>query len=298
MSDAVATDGADVATEADATKGADPVAAGETNTASTEETDTAEPEEIDAVRVGLAVAGLIGLVAAFGGFAVGPLEAAVATAETALGSDYLLAAGLGGVALALGTWAFASGAGRPRQATMPEVERSTPVSVPGEDFDRKLSGWRGRVPLLGSSVRESVRRRLRGVAVRTIAAKAGCSRAEAERRVAEGTWTDDPIAAAFLSASSEPPPLADRAAALRRGGGWLRFAARRTLDALEERRERGIGRREQSGERRGSEDDSRRPRSDRREVGIDQRGTASGRREPEGGRRSVENERYAVGSDQ
>lgn len=194
---------------------------------------------MDAVRIALGAAGVFVLFVAFGGLVGDPLETAVEAIESALGSDYLLAAGLGGVALVLATSAFASGVRSPREATMPEVERPTPVSAPGDEFDRKLSGWRGRVPIVGATVQETVRRRLRRTAVQVIAADEGCGREEAERRVDEGTWTDDPVAAAFLDPASERPSLAVRVAALRSGESWLQYSARRTLESLGNRRDSG-----------------------------------------------------------
>lgn len=184
-----------------------------------------------AVRIGLGAAGVFTLIAAFV-LVDESVEAAVTAMETTLGSDYLLAASLGGVALVFAASAFASGATAMRQAAMPEVERPTPVPAPGDELDRQLSGWRNWLPFVGSTARDGVRQRLRRIAVRVVAADVGCGREEAERRVDEGTWTDDPVAAAFLDPEPERPPPAIRLAALRRGETWIQYSARHTVEAL------------------------------------------------------------------
>lgn len=191
-----------------------------------------------AVQVGLGAAGVFTLIAAFT-LVDEPVEAAVTAMETTLGSDYLLAASLGGVALVFAASAFASGATTLRQATMPEVERPTPVPAPGDEFDRHLAEWRNWLPFAGSTARNDARQRLRRVAVRVIAADVGCSREEAERRVDEGTWTDDSVAAGFLSPEGERPSLAIRLSALRRGETGAQYAVRHTVEALLDRHDNG-----------------------------------------------------------
>jgi hypothetical protein len=181
------------------------------------------------------LAGVCTLIAAFT-LVDEPVEAAVAGLETALGSDYLLTASLGTVALAFAALALLSGTAAPRQATMPEVEGPTPVPAPGEEFDRSLTGWRGS-PIVASAARDDVRRRLRRVAIQVVAATDGCSRETAKRRVDEGTWTDDQLAAQFLDSNTGRPPLTERLTALRHGETWLQYHTRQTVDVLVERDE-------------------------------------------------------------
>ncbi|AWB28010.1 DUF7269 family protein [Halococcoides cellulosivorans] len=82
------------------------------------------------------------------------------------------------------------------------------LAVAGGDIeaslDRLREGSSEGVPV--RTDRHRVRRRLTELAVATIAARDECSRAAAGERVARGTWTDDPRAAAFL-ADDERPPL-------------------------------------------------------------------------------------------
>jgi hypothetical protein len=187
------------------------------------------------VQVAVGTAGLLTLLAAFT-LVDGTAEALAATLRTTFGSDYLLAAGLGGCALLFAAATFASSAEAGYQATMPEVERPTPVPTPGERFDQRLAGWHGLVPVVTPTARAATIRRLRRTAVRTIVTAEGCRPADAERRVAEGSWTDDPVAAGLLERDAGPPPIAIRLVALRRRETWLAYAADRTVDAIVARR--------------------------------------------------------------
>jgi len=78
----------------------------------------------------------------------------------------------------------------------PEVALDTPM--PGEEFDRALANRR-----LGAT---RTRRRLSEAAADTIALREDVSPDEAERRVADGVWTDDPVAASYLGGSHVPRP--------------------------------------------------------------------------------------------
>lgn len=189
---------------------------------------------VSASRVLIGTAGLLALLAAFT-LVDGTDETLATTLRTAFGSDYLLAAGLGGFALLFAAVTAASGARTGHRATMPEVERPTPVPTPGEAFDRRLAGWRGVLPVVTPTARETTVRRLRRTAVRTVAAAEGCSPADAERRVEEGSWTNDPVAAGLLERDAGPP-LSVRLVALRRRETWLAYAADRTVEAIVSRR--------------------------------------------------------------
>lgn len=190
------------------------------------------------VELGVGTVGLLAFLAAFT-LVDGTAEALAATLRATFGNDYLLAAGLGGCALLFAAATFASSAGAGDRATMPEVERPTPVPTPGAAFDRRLVGWHGLVPVVTPAAREATIRRLRRSAVRTIVTAEGCRTEEAERRVADGSWTNDPVAAGLLERGAGPPPLAKRVGALRRGETWLAYAADRTVDAIVSRRDGG-----------------------------------------------------------
>lgn len=78
----------------------------------------------------------------------------------------------------------------------PEVTQDTPM--PGEEFDRSLGN--------GRTGAARTRRRLTAAAAETISIHGDVSSDEAERRVVDGSWTDDPVAASYLGGSDVPPP--------------------------------------------------------------------------------------------
>lgn len=98
----------------------------------------------------------------------------------------------------------------------PETATATPVV--GNDFKNRIETARSATT---AGRDDSVRSRLRSLAIETLVTVDGCSREAARERVDEGSWTDDAVAAAYL---------ADREATLpfwRRLLAWLRPAATR-----------------------------------------------------------------------
>jgi len=195
-------------------------------------------DDTDSPRVVQIAVGAAGLLVLFAAFALdgGTTVTLAATLRTAFGSDYLLAAALGGCAVLFAAATFADSSGVGNRASVPEVERPTPVPTPGETFTRRVSGWHRLLPVVTPSTREATIHRLRRTAVRTVVTVEGCRPSEAERRVADGSWTDDPVAADLLKRDAEPPPLVTRVLALRRGETWLAYAADRTVEAVVSRR--------------------------------------------------------------
>jgi len=115
-----------------------------------------------------------------------------------------------------------------------DPERRYEAPTPGDDADETLrlaGGWSRR----GRRSRNRLRERVAQAATAAIADTAGCSREAAARRVQEGEWTDDPVAAWFLSDSV----ALDRRERLRLllGSPFSRFGAAfdRTVRAIEER---------------------------------------------------------------
>lgn len=95
--------------------------------------------------------------------------------------------------------------GRDRRIADPgEPERRELATVPGADLDERIArvadASRG-----GYASRRELRERVRTVAVAAVARDRNCSTAAAERAVEAGTWTDDPIAAAFLDGDASYP---------------------------------------------------------------------------------------------
>jgi hypothetical protein len=92
------------------------------------------------------------------------------------------------------------------QAALPDPEAIRRMDTPGEDFDDQLlalGSGRGRGTV---RKRETVRSRLEDAALTAIAARENCSRERARERLEDGTWTDDPYAAAFFSDRVEHSP--------------------------------------------------------------------------------------------
>ena len=83
----------------------------------------------------------------------------------------------------------------------------------------------------GSS--EEVQNRLVEGAVRTLEARRGLAHETAVEAVRSGTWTDDPLAAAFL-ADDLRQPLGERLQAAIDPGGAFQRRLRHTLDAIDE----------------------------------------------------------------
>ncbi|MFC4988393.1 DUF58 domain-containing protein [Saliphagus infecundisoli] len=112
--------------------------------------------------------------------------------------------------------------------SLPTPERRAPVETPGERVDSLLADAaieRGRT----SYALKRLHGRLREVAVETLVAHGRLTPAEATERLESRSWTDDPVAAAFLGHASDD--LAD-ARAIRDGASDVREAVERTIDEL------------------------------------------------------------------
>ena len=103
----------------------------------------------------------------------------------------------------------------------------------GSETDRTLTdaadGW------YACSATESaadVRRRLVEGTVRALTTNRGLATERAREAVRTGTWTDDPVAAAFLADDLPQPPRERRRAAVDPGAAYAR-RVRRTLAAIE-----------------------------------------------------------------
>ncbi|PSP82779.1 hypothetical protein BRC96_11290 [Halobacteriales archaeon QS_6_64_34] len=179
-------------------------------------------------QLALAVASVVavGLALVPGVVALLPVEAVVAW----LGNDYFLLGAFGGVALAVLGWAVARRAtGRVEQAAPPDPETVPNAPRPGERVDDLLARWPWR---LDRSDREYLRGRLRTAAVYSELGT-GRSRTAARERVESGAWTDDPVAARYLSESAGPT-VTQRLRPMLRGDSWTQYGARRAARALVE----------------------------------------------------------------
>lgn len=146
---------------------------------------------LGAVGLALVAAVVLAEGALAGLVALDPLVAAA-------GNDFFFAVGLGLLVVLLAI-ATLGRSGSVDQTETPDVEESVSMPVPGDDLDETVERWWPSLPLVGSATREAVRERLQAAAVETLTRSSTVSRAEAERLVATGEWTDDPVAAGFLA---------------------------------------------------------------------------------------------------
>jgi hypothetical protein len=92
----------------------------------------------------------------------------------------------------------------------PLPERRHVATVPGESFDDTLARADERGRRTGAGERRETRDRLRSAAVAALTRYEGLSESAARERLADGDWTDDPVAAAFFARGAVSPRLRDR----------------------------------------------------------------------------------------
>lgn len=91
----------------------------------------------------------------------------------------------------------------------PVVEESTAFDTPGSSFDARLDAMDG-IGVGAARHRREGREHLVDVAVAVLESTDGLDEAAAETALAAGTWTDDPLAAAYFADS--PPRVGLRGA--------------------------------------------------------------------------------------
>ncbi|XVH30530.1 DUF7269 family protein [Haloferacaceae archaeon DSL9] len=138
---------------------------------------------------------------------------------------------VGGLALLQGA-RYALGARYEQLVTVEtgDPERRQSVPTPGDDFDSTLRGAitrrRGAV-----TQQRAVRTRLRNAAVETLVARGDADAETAAAAVEDGTWTADPVAAAFLGQSTSLPVGFRLRAYLSRRSAF-QLGVERTVDEL------------------------------------------------------------------
>lgn len=149
----------------------------------------------------------------------------------------------------------------------PDPERRIHVPVPGEDLQKTVDEFRPRNPGFTVTGRR-ISIGLREAAVAVLTRFEGLSVEEANERVDEGTWTDDPVVAAFLSPNLEgsAPSIRQRVARFGGGDSPYRWRVRRSVAAItsigtDDERARGPPPYDASA------DESVEPRTSRRTVG-------------------------------
>jgi hypothetical protein len=156
----------------------------------------------------------------------------IETAIDVLGSDYLVVAGLGIVALVLLiVMLVARAVSSVDEAAPPEPEYVERVPVLGAAFDDLVDDGLGLRATYFSDEPEEVREDLREQATRTLIRKRGLAREEARALVESGEWTDDRAASEFLAVNGAAS-RSDRVRAALRGESWLQYGARAAGEAI------------------------------------------------------------------
>ncbi|WP_224332626.1 DUF7269 family protein [Haloprofundus halobius] len=169
----------------------------------------------------------VGLVATVFGFAV--------VVNRGLGGlfdlDYLVVTLVGVLALVQGVrYGLSRRKTQFRATTTDDPELRYRVPTPGDDLDIEFVGDRS---LGRAHRREQLRNRLHEAALETLTGYGGLTRDEAAARLDDGTWTDDPVAAAALQDAPPRPSLASRLRALFRTESSFARSARHVIDELD-----------------------------------------------------------------
>lgn len=150
-----------------------------------------------------------------------------------LPSSEILLSLFGGIALLYALLVYRSRRQNgPEQADTPDVEASTPARVPGTDLEATLDGFPGPESVYGGTS-PTLRRGLQTAAAAVVTRYEGVSPEEATEQVENGTWTDDPYAADFISETNESPSrLRDRVQKLIAPRTYRSRYLTRTVDAI------------------------------------------------------------------
>jgi hypothetical protein len=111
----------------------------------------------------------------------------------------------------------------------PELRFSVPT--PGDELESELRGLGGWAPR-GVEHRKRARQTLYDATVETLVTQTGVSREVAEERIDDGSWTDDPVAARFLSRNAPEIPLSVKLRGLVTRGSAFERGARHTVNVL------------------------------------------------------------------
>jgi hypothetical protein len=118
---------------------------------------------------------------------------------------------------------------------LPDPERRHAATVPGDEFDATLASASRHGRIGGAADRDAVRDRLESVAVEVLTRYDGDTPERARRRLAEGTWTDDPAAAAFFGGGTADVTVLDRVRFVATSDSAFRRRAARVVAVLDSR---------------------------------------------------------------
>jgi hypothetical protein len=115
-------------------------------------------------------------------------------------------------------------------AETPDTEETIDLPTPGDDFDRRFDALGMTRYRVGE--RERIREEVSDVAAETVVRRRGLSPEDARRRLDEGTWTDDPYAAALFT--GRPPAVGrlPKAREILRSEPAFKTRTRRAVDEL------------------------------------------------------------------
>lgn len=118
----------------------------------------------------------------------------------------------------------------PGYAETPDTEEPVELPTPGAAFDRRMS--RLSSLMYRANERQQIREEVSTVAVETVRRRFTYTEAEANAALREGTWTDDPFAAAFFTGRQPEADVVSRARELLRSGTAFQHRARRAVTEL------------------------------------------------------------------
>lgn len=119
----------------------------------------------------------------------------------------------------------------PGYAETPDAELSIDLPTPGDDLDGRLG--RLRLTRFNEAQRHALREEIGDVARATIRRRERCTKADAERALETGAWTDDPFAAAFFTGRAPEVKTTDRVRELLHSDPPFKRRAVRAIDAVE-----------------------------------------------------------------
>lgn len=148
---------------------------------------------------------------------------------------------IGLLALVQGARLFSAARDRPiegAETSDPEVRSELPRA--GDEFDDLLARTRGR-RRSDRYNRETVEERLETAAIDVLVRRGNESPDDARRKLAEGTWTTDPYAAAFFAGGSATVSLRQRLSHAMSRESRFQRQARHAVDAIDSMARRADG---------------------------------------------------------
>jgi len=152
----------------------------------------------------------------------------------AVGVDYAAVLLVGMIALVQGVrTAHARRSSDVHGAETPDVEAVETMPTPGDEFDQTVADLRSGPRRVLVRERSDLHDRIEEAAVTAVADRENCSREAARERIADGTWTDDVHAAAFLGDEEAPSvPLVNRLKLAASTHSAFEYRLRRAADAV------------------------------------------------------------------